>query len=54
MARGSIPPALRQYNLIFYIRYVILNNTKWGHSSVGRAVALQASGPGFDPPWLHK
>ena len=29
---------------------------KWvrrGHSSVGRAVALQASGRRFDPVWLH-
>jgi hypothetical protein len=25
----------------------------WGHSSVGRAVALQASGRRFDPVWLH-
>ena len=24
-----------------------------GHSSVGRAVALQASGRRFDPVWLH-
>ena len=28
--------------------------TKWGHSSVGRAVALQASGRRFDPVWLHQ
>ena len=26
----------------------------WGHSSAGRAVALQAIGPEFDPPWLHQ
>ena len=25
----------------------------WGHSSAGRAVALQASGRRFDPVWLH-
>ena len=27
---------------------------KRGHSSVGRAVALQASGRRFDPVWLHQ
>ena len=27
--------------------------TAWGHSSAGRAVALQASGRRFDPDWLH-
>ncbi len=26
----------------------------WGYSSDGRAVALQASGPEFDPPYLHQ
>jgi hypothetical protein len=26
----------------------------WGHSSAGRAPALQAGGQGFDPPWLHR
>ena len=26
----------------------------WGRSSVGRAVALQASGQGFEPPRLHQ
>ena len=34
----------------------ILLQMKWvrrGHSSVGRAVALQASGRRFDPVWLH-
>ena len=25
----------------------------WGHSSIGRAPALQAGGPGFDSPCLH-
>ena len=25
----------------------------WGHSSVGRAPALQAGGRRFDPVWLH-
>ena len=27
---------------------------EWGHSSAGRAVALQASGRRFDPDWLHQ
>ena len=27
--------------------------SNWGHSSVGRAVALQASGRRFDPVCLH-
>ena len=27
--------------------------TIWGHSSVGRAPALQAGGRGFDSLWLH-
>jgi hypothetical protein len=26
---------------------------KWGHSSAGRAPALQAGGRRFDPDWLH-
>ena len=26
----------------------------WGHSSAGRAPALQAGGRRFDPGWLHK
>jgi hypothetical protein len=26
----------------------------WGHSSVGRAPALQAGGRRFDPVWLHQ
>ncbi len=26
----------------------------WGHSSAGRAPALQAGGQEFDPPWLHQ
>ena len=26
----------------------------WGHSSTGRALALQARGRRFDPDWLHK
>ena len=26
----------------------------WGHSSVGRAPAVQAGGQGFDPPCLHQ
>ncbi len=25
----------------------------WGHSSAGRAPALQAGGRRFDPDWLH-
>jgi hypothetical protein len=25
-----------------------------GHSSVGRALALQARCPGFESPWLHR
>ena len=28
--------------------------TVWGHSSAGRALALQARGRRFDPAWLHK
>jgi hypothetical protein len=26
---------------------------QWGHSSAGRAPALQAGGRRFDPDWLH-
>ena len=26
----------------------------WGHSSAGRAPALQAGGHRFDPGWLHQ
>ena len=26
----------------------------WGHSSAGRAPALQAGGRRFDPVWLHQ
>jgi hypothetical protein len=26
----------------------------WGHSSAGRAPALQAGGRRFDPDWLHQ
>ena len=26
----------------------------WAHSSVGRAFALQAKGPEFESPWVHK
>ena len=26
----------------------------WGHSSAGRAPALQAGGQRFDPAWLHQ
>jgi hypothetical protein len=26
----------------------------WGHSSAGRAPALQAGGHRFDPDWLHQ
>ena len=26
----------------------------WGHSSIGRAIALQAIGCRFDPGWLHQ
>ena len=37
--RGSIPRA---------------GTIDWGYSSDGRAVALQASGPGFDPLYLHQ
>ena len=28
-------------------------NPKWGHSSIGRASALQAGGRRFDSDWLH-
>ena len=34
--------------------YGASQNPKRGHSSVGRAVALQASGRRFDPVWLHQ
>lgn len=34
-------------------RRFILELLKWGHSSVGRAVALQATGREFEPPWFH-
>jgi methyl-accepting chemotaxis protein len=27
---------------------------RWGHSSVGRALAWHARGQGFDSPWLHQ
>ena len=27
---------------------------RWGHSSAGRAPALQAGGRRFDPGWLHQ
>src|SRR5690606_24342298 len=27
---------------------------RWGHSSVGRALAWHARGPEFDSPWLHQ
>ncbi len=36
-AGGSSPPA----------------STTWGHSSIGRAPALQAGGCRFDPGWFH-
>src|SRR5690242_11129297 len=31
-----------------------MNSPVWGHSSVGRAPALQAGGRRFDPVWLHQ
>lgn len=30
------------------------NNILWGNSSIGRALALQASGRGFDSRFLHQ
>ena len=31
-----------------------MEEAKWGHSSVGRASALQAEGRRFEPDWLHQ
>src|SRR4029078_2689046 len=33
--------------------WLIEDVVHWGHSSIGRAPALQAGGPGFDSPCLH-
>jgi hypothetical protein len=33
---------------------ILSRRPMWGHSSAGRAVALQASGRRFDPVWLHQ
>ena len=33
--------------------YFVVNKQSWGHSSVGRAPALQAGGRGFESLWLH-
>ena len=37
---------------IIMIRFSRINI--WGHSSAGRAPALQAGGRRFDPAWLHQ
>ena len=34
-------------------RRPLLGADIWGHSSAGRAPALQAGGREFDPPWFH-
>ena len=39
--------------IVVAIHYCDEVGTSWGHSSVGRAVALQASGLRFDPACLH-
>ena len=40
---------------IFIINFTVLLLDGFGaHSSVGRAPALQAGGPEFESPWVHK
>ena len=31
----------------------LLDQARWGHSSVGRALEWHSRGQGFDSPWLH-
>ena len=36
------------------LAFVCSSHRNRGHSSTGRAPALQAGGREFDPPWLHQ
>src|SRR5207248_9483316 len=46
-------PAFCFYSLAIEIRQSKFGNSSWGHSSVGRAPALQAGSQGFESPCLQ-